>query len=226
LLNWAARYYPIIRILKSDGLFDTGALLEIGAGPYGIGEFRKLPFVGCDLGFAVKPRWPMLPLIASGTQLPFKDKQFDVVVASDVLEHVPDQLREGVILECLRVSRKLTVFGFPCGEVAWKADQELVSAYESAKLATPRWLSEHMEGAPFPEAELFDGIKGWNVESCGNENIRFHLWLMKREMSRSFVLLTSAVVRMLPSLTESLLRKVDQEPCYRQIFALRRRADV
>jgi hypothetical protein len=65
MLNWAARYYPIVRILKTHGLFDDASLLEIGSGPAGIGRYRKVPFVGCDLSFAFGPEWPMTPITAS-----------------------------------------------------------------------------------------------------------------------------------------------------------------
>ncbi len=46
MLNWAARYYPIIRILKTYGLYDSASLLEIGSESIGIGRFRKVPFIG------------------------------------------------------------------------------------------------------------------------------------------------------------------------------------
>src|ERR1700677_2167499 len=103
MLNWAARYYPIVRILKTHGLFLDASLLEIGSGPVGIGRFRKVPFVGCDLSFSFEHKWPMTPITASATRLPMKDNEFDVVLASDMLEHVPPDLRMTVIGESIRV---------------------------------------------------------------------------------------------------------------------------
>src|ERR1700722_19334912 len=119
MLNWAARYYPIVRTLKANNLFHEGSLLEIGSGSIGIGRFRKVPFVGCDISFTSKPAWPMTPMIASAAQLPVKNNEFDVVLSSDVLEHIPPDQRQAVIDETLRVARKLVIFGFPCGEPAW-----------------------------------------------------------------------------------------------------------
>jgi hypothetical protein len=86
--------YPIVRILKAHSLFDSASLLEIGSGPFGIGRFRKVPFVGCDISFPFEPAWPMTPMIASTAQLPLKDGEFDVVLVSDVLEHVPPDICE------------------------------------------------------------------------------------------------------------------------------------
>jgi hypothetical protein len=221
VLNWAARYYPIIRILKAHGLFDSGSLLEIGSGSIGIGRFRKVSFVGCDISFPSEPQWPMTPMIASAAQLPCKDHEFDVVLASDVLEHIPPDLRKTVIEEALRVSRKLVIFGFPCGQLAWESDRSLLAAYVQAKRTPPSWLTEHME-APFPEADLFKELDGWEIQQLGNESINFHSWLMRREMSSIFVRVSSIGMRIAPSLLETLLQKADRDPCYRQIFALSR----
>ncbi|WP_158793432.1 class I SAM-dependent methyltransferase [Granulicella sp. L60] len=59
----------------------------------------------------------MTPMVGSATSLPVPDKSFDVVLASDMLEHVPPTLRRQVIGEALRVARRLVIFGFPCGRL-------------------------------------------------------------------------------------------------------------
>ena len=148
MLNWAARYYPIVRILKTHGLFDSASLLEIGSGPIGIGRFRKVPFVGCDISFPFEPKWPMTPMIASAAQLPLKDNEFDVVIASDVLEHVPPNQRKAVIGETLRVARRFVIFGFPCGKLAWESDRALLEAYLKDKVTPPEWLTELAKRRP------------------------------------------------------------------------------
>ncbi|MBW4040114.1 MAG: methyltransferase domain-containing protein [Acidobacteria bacterium] len=220
MLNWAARYYPIVDILKANGLFESGTVLEIGSGSVGLGRFRKVPFIGCDLTFPMEPVWPMTPLVASAAHLPLKDKEVDVVLASDILEHIPPELRKAVITEALRVAGKLVIFGFPCGNAAWTADRELRDAYIQANRTPPGWLNEHME-APFPEPELFDGIVGWEIERQDNENIAFRSWLLRREMSRVFVRASSMLMRIAPWLIRILLKRVHRAPFYRQIFTLR-----
>jgi hypothetical protein len=221
MLNWAARYYPIVRVLKTHGLFHHGSLLEIGSGCVGIGRFRPIPFVGCDISFPFEPLWPMTPVTASATQLPMKDKEFDVVLASDMLEHVPPELRETVIGECLRVARKLVIFGFPCGPLAWESDRALFNTYIDAKLPPPEWLSEHME-APFPDVGSVPHVAGWEMQHLGNESIRFHSWMMAREMSARFIRASQLAMRFAPTLLESLLRLSDRSPFYRQIFVFAR----
>lgn len=219
MLNWAARYYPILRVLQHHQLLRSGTLLEIGSGPFGIGTFRKVPFTGCDLQFPVEPKWPMTPLIASATELPFPDHSFDVVLASDVLEHIPPNLREAVIQEALRVAGRLVIFGFPCGTAAHDLDRELRQIYLRRDLPVPIWLEEHME-APFPEPSLFENLAGWDVVQFGNESLGFHRWMMQSEMNRNFVRITSRVAKYAPWLIRPLLSFTDGEPSYRQIFVL------
>ncbi len=221
MINWAARYYPIVRILKANGLFEEGSVLEIGSGPVGLGRFRKVPFVGCDISFPYEPVSPMKPLIASAADLPLKDNEFDVVLASDVLEHIPPDLRKTVVAEALRVARKLVIFGFPSGKAAWHADRELLDTYLKANRTPPSWLTEHME-AQFPGPEVFEGIDGWEIQQQGNEGIDFHSWLMRKEMSGRFVRVSSLAMGIAPSLLEVLLEKADRAPFYRQLFTLRR----
>jgi hypothetical protein len=198
-------------------------MLEIGSGPFGIGTFRKVPFTGCDVAFSAEPKWPMTPLIASAADLPLPDQSFDVVLASDVLEHIPPDLREKVIHEAMRVARKLVIFGFPCGAPAHDSDRALKQTYLSRNLQVPAWLEEHMEAA-FPEPSLFADLPGWQVVQFGNESIRFHTWMMHMEMNKMFLRIASRLVRYAPWLLEPFLRQADAAPFYRQIFVLSRRA--
>lgn len=221
LLNWAARYYPILRCLDRHGLLSQGNILEIGSGPVGLGTFRKVPFTGCDLSFAAPPKWPMTQLVASAANLPIADQSFDAVVASDVLEHISPDLRAAVIHEALRVARKLVIFGFPCGQAAHACDCALMASYERALVETPVWLREHML-APFPEPDLFSHLPGWEVAQFGNESIGFHSWMVRKEMHRPFRLVMRACLLLAPSQVEALLRKADTEPYYRQIFVMSR----
>jgi len=163
----------------------------------------------------------MTAIIASAAQLPFRDNEFDVTVASDVLEHIPPEMRKTVIGESLRVTRGLAIFGFPCGQVAWESDRSLHATYVDSKMTAPSWLTEHMV-APFPEPLLFAEVDDWEINQFGNESISFHSWMMRKEMSPLFVLLSSIGLRAAPYVMEAWLRKADRDPYYRQIFALRR----
>jgi hypothetical protein len=221
MLNWAARYYPILRVLKQQ-LGEVESLLEVGSGSIGIGKFRSSPFVGSDVSFPIRPVSPMLPVIADGTKLPFGDRRFDAVVVSDVLEHVPPAKRMAVIQESLRVARRIAVFGFPSGVQAFEYDQKLAGIYDRRRQARPAWLQEHMR-YPFPAEELFCDVRDeWAISSFGNEWTVFHHWVMVREMRRLWAYLFQIPLAAAPRTVEYLLRRIDREPFYRKIVVARR----
>lgn len=222
MLNWAARYFPIVRALKQR-LCPGDQILEIGAGPFGIGKFLRVPFVGCDLKFPSRPSAPMLPVAASATQLPFRDRSFDAVILSDVLEHIPPVHRMCVVREGLRVARKVAVFGFPSGVKAFEYDLKLAQAYERGGYPRPDWLEEHMRYQPFPTKELFSELpEGWSASSFENEHVAFHNWVMKQEAHRSALYGFQLLVALAPRFTEFLLRRADRAPFYRQIVVVAR----
>jgi methyltransferase family protein len=222
LLNWAVRYFPILRVLKNDSV-DKGLILEIGSGSFGLAHFYRGQVIGCDVNFPAVPEENMLPVRCSGTSLPFADSQFDIVVTSDVLEHVPPHLRPAMIREALRVTHRLAVFAFPCGSDAHLLDENFRELHQSRNLTPPPWLEEHMQ-YPFPELELFLGVReNWTVEEFGNEHLRFHQWLNRRELSRAWCRVFRVCLRLVPRLLEAALRLTDRAPFYRMIVVVTRR---
>ena len=222
MLNWAARYYPILRALRPQ-LSAKDSLLEIGSGAVGIGMFYGARFVGCEIKFAEPPKAPMLPVVASATNLPFEDRSFEGVVVSDVLEHVPPDLRVVVIREALRVADKIAVFGFPSGDKALEYDMKLAKIYDRSPQGRPEWLDEHLRYQPFPTTKLFDELAPeWTVSSFDNENVSFHNWVMHQEMYRLGRRIFRVLLTFCPQQMESLLRRVDRPPFYRKIVVVQR----
>ena len=197
-------------------------VLEVGSGSIGVGEFWKHAFVGCDVSFPGPPHVPMRAVRCSGSQLPFADQFFDVVVVSDVMEHVPPEHRESVISEVLRVSRALVVFGYPCGAFASALDRKLHEEYSERGMAPPPWLVEHMMH-PFPDKDLFSKPwAGWKVKSVPNESLDFHYRMMKLEMHALLNYVFRLCLWIMPGVIEALLRRMDGQPSYRMIFVLSR----
>ena len=225
MLNRAARFFPILRELTPQ-LPPGGAVLEVGSGSLGLGEFWAGTFVGCDVNFSLRPVKNMRAVQCSGHELPFKDRAFDGVVVSDVMEHVPPGRRKEVVAEVLRVARKVVVFGYPCGPAAFQLDQKLYRDYQSRNLAPPVWLEEHMLH-PFPDETLFAELPvGWQRNVIPNESLPFHYWLMKTEMFRLWDYSFRVLLQVMPGFVERCLQSVNREPSYRKIFVLTRESQA
>ena len=223
MLNRAARYFPILRevgqLVESQ---DGCRVLEIGSGSIGLGEFWSHQFVGCDICFPVRPRAPMCAVRCSAAQLPFADQSFDVVVASDVVEHVPPDSRKIVISEALRVARGAAVFGYPCGPDAWALDRKLHAQYVSRSMTVPGWLEEHMTHSFPDDGLLSEAPAGWKVKAIPNEKLNFHYRMMQLEMYRPLDYLFRLALLVVPGMVERFLRRMDGKPSYRRIFVLTR----
>ena len=221
MLNRAARFFPILQELKPH-LPSGGSLVELGSGSLGLGEFWAGPFVGCDITFSSRPAKNMRAVLCSGYQLPFKDHAFDAVVVSDVMEHVAPGQRKAVVVEALRIARKVVIFGYPCGPAAFELDQKLYRDYQSRNLPPPVWLEEHMLH-PFPDEDLFVELPaGWRKKTIPNESLRFHYWMMRTEMFRLWDYSFRLLLRITPGFVERGLQSVNREPSYRKLFVLTR----
>jgi glycosyltransferase involved in cell wall biosynthesis len=142
------RYSCLARL--TDVLCGEGsgalALLDVGSGP-----------VSLAAGF-ISPRFeivradvsqfddPSIVLLHPGEPLPFDDAAFDVVVAVEVLEHVPPAQRPGFIRELQRVSRQATIVCCPVNtpEVV-EAERQFSSFAKKASGRDVDFLVEHLE---------------------------------------------------------------------------------
>jgi len=95
---------------------------------------------------------------ADAKKIPFSDRNFDLVVAMDLLEHVPKNDRRQVIKELLRVSKGVVLIGAPLknGLVQTAEDQIRGQFFANAGHEHP-FLIEH-ETIGLPEEEEFDVI--------------------------------------------------------------------
>ena len=101
-IDWALRYAPILSAIRER---RPQTILEVGSGPHGVAYYlRDRRVVGTDIAFGERPLPNLRAVLASAEALPFRDRAFDLVVSSDMMEHLPEQLRERAVRELLRVS--------------------------------------------------------------------------------------------------------------------------
>lgn len=152
---------PIARLLMRRFLDAVGALyarsaaeqvLEVGCGE---GELlaalrrrHAARFVGTDLSPAIldvaRARQPALPLAAqSATALAFPARSFDLVIACEVLEHLPDPLAG--LRELARVSRRHVIVSVP-HEPVWRLLNLARGAYVRALGNTPGHIQHWSRG--------------------------------------------------------------------------------
>lgn len=149
------RYETVARIINSQRETNstTFQILEVGA--QGLKNMKlflpndQILFTDIVLTDAMR-RDPDFQE-ADGTALPFENNSFDFVFATDVLEHVPGDMREKFLLEVSRVARKCAILTFPFSSTNNECtEMRLASYYRSlSKGGSVDWLEEHiMNGLP------------------------------------------------------------------------------
>lgn len=93
------RFDKIIEKIK-----DGDKVLEVGCGKGEFAEYlknkRKVDYTGCDIS-------DVAPIQCDCHKLPFKDKEFDIVVSIEVLEHIDNP--QQFIKEAQRVGKRIAM---------------------------------------------------------------------------------------------------------------------
>ncbi len=243
MMSQLLRYAPVISLIKKT---RPERILEVGCGSQGLGKFLSCRFVGVDRDFTdftgtshqLSPS--MLPVLASGAHLPFKDHAFDFVVLLDVLEHLASHTRVGILAECDRLSRGWIVIGFPCGALAEDHDREFLRWLRQRSLRIPMWLHEHMDH-PYPTVQEVSRVFSFTGAKIGvSENawLPAHRQFMRWEARDPYARYSAAmsdllaptawnwkghrnvtnVLRSIIRPTWPLLRLLERRPGYRKLI--------
>ena len=154
--RWISSAWGILQASLTRGLAREGLhVLDVGCGRGAlVHELRNLGAraVGVDLAFDFVDRGPMVQ--GNAMELPFVAQAFDLVVALDVVEHVPGPWRPLLLAELRRVARSLVVAtvptGYPRYDLAWTG----VPRNHYASLAPATWSQAFLAA-------------GFNVEAFG-----------------------------------------------------------
>jgi len=219
-IDWAIRYAPIISFIRSR---RPTSILEVGSGPQGIAFFLKdSAIVGTDVRFGDRPLTNIRPVIASSIDLPFQESAFDMVVSSDMMEHLPENLRQSAMKEMLRVAARYVVVGFPSGAIAKKHDLDVAASLDRRGIRMPLWISEHLEHE-YPTSEaVLDGLPldSMRCRVVPNANWRIHKTLVLLQTSYRFNRLVRYLRLDNVNLMMALGRILDQGRTYRELIFL------
>lgn len=208
-MNHLVRFGPVLGLIETASRPRGGTLLDVGSGSMGISallsgwEVTSVDADFADYGAPTTGASVANRLIGDVRALPFDDRQFDVVVAIDLLEHVPPEDRDQAVSEICRVAGTRAVVACPTGADALAGDRRIATRLTAAGRTVPGWLSEHLENK-LPEAAQIAAVcsRYGPVTMTVNESVAAHERLVYAEMRP-----TSAVfLRLLCPPVESLLR--------------------
>lgn len=242
MLNQLARYGAVKELIEEAA---PKTVLEVGSGSEGLARFTdgSYQLTACDHDFTdygstvlEEPEFDLCRVEGDVTDLPFQDGQFDLVLALDLMEHVPPDSRDVAVQEMARVCRGRVIVACPCGEAALESDRRLARYYDwLPRRERPPWLVEHLANG-FPEPVDLERSLGQfgTVRLIGNERIGFHQALNRVEAIPLVVRATLWMASLLkPALVGEeqpgwrdrvlkFLRGYDRDPVYRQIAVLDR----
>lgn len=222
VLDIALRYWPVVQVLKREFRHSL-QLLEVGSGNAGLAAFWRGQVVGVDIAFRGVQAPTLARICGSGSALPFADRQFDVVLAVDMLEHVNAQVRPQVVAEMARVARATLIILGPCGAKSEAWEQCLWNRLPKKANQTYRYLREHIEnGLPSLEEVAF-----WLKTACGERDPRFELRSVTNLRVRSALyrleqtFLGKLLEALLSAVLFPLLRHANRGASYRQMIICR-----
>lgn len=205
MIGEAIRYQPICRALAA---LCPGSVLEVGSKGRGMALIHSGPFVGLDLVFPPRLHRNLTPVSGSVLHLPFASRSYDVVVCSDVLEHLEPKDRQEAVREMIRVARCGLVLGFPSGEAARRSDHAVAELYKKHGQPCPPWLEEHLHNTPVDTAaveKVITEVEGARFTAIENQSLRLGQLLARLEFYKPLKVLSGVLGRLAPSLTATFL---------------------
>lgn len=97
---------------------DVASMLEVGCGDGRVSRRVdwKVKLIGLDIAWGKISDYPNKKIIGDIAKLPIKPNSFDMVLACEVLEHLPERTLFSVLQEMVRVTKRYILFTVPFKE--------------------------------------------------------------------------------------------------------------
>ncbi|MFA4956992.1 MAG: glycosyltransferase [Candidatus Methanoperedens sp.] len=110
---------------------------------------------------------------------PFKDRTFDVVVSSDLFEHISPENRENTLSEMQRISKNYVILGAPFySEKAAEAEIQINDFFHKLTGNDHPWLFEHIKNGLPSGKKLEEFLKTNGFEYLTTETNNISNWLL------------------------------------------------
>lgn len=175
LINWNIRYQKLINSYPE--ILASNSVLEIGSGQNGFAIYTQYNVVGLEPTPVMSLRNNLSIVTGSVAEIPCPDNSYDYVICSDVMEHLPKELRAVAVKEIMRVCNKKAFIQFPFGSFSRYGENLFAKALTRQKQPVPDWLTEHFNNSlPVLEEVLnwFPCIKGTQIALSINETMMQH----------------------------------------------------
>jgi len=150
--RWSSYYYQLREILAQAPV----SVLEVGVGDHVIGDYLKgntpVNYRSLDIASDLHP-----DIVGSVEQIPLPDEDVDIVVAFEILEHLPFEKFEGALQELSRVAKNSVIISLPHFGPSIRFECKIPF------LPTLRFACK----VPFPKAHVFDGQHYWEIGKQG-----------------------------------------------------------
>lgn len=186
-INQFLRYSKIVGELKKiePAAGRKTRLLEVGAGGEGIAQFLKYSGDSGKYDIYLADKNASLlkkvklgkPIILENSTLPFADNEFDVVISSDTLEHIPKDERPKFINELKRVG-KIVLLHFvmhdpPNNFLGRDIDFEFNKWHLKEFKTDEPWTLEHLKVESPTCSEIQSYLPGASTMGTQNINVWF-----------------------------------------------------
>jgi GT2 family glycosyltransferase/2-polyprenyl-3-methyl-5-hydroxy-6-metoxy-1,4-benzoquinol methylase/glycosyltransferase involved in cell wall biosynthesis len=216
-----SRYKACSEFIKQANYAPGKTILDVGSGPECLfGKFiRDANVTYVDPLIAINSPEKYISGDVHSREL--DGKSFDYVIAVDVLEHIPAELRKPFLTRLSSLCKDTLILGFPSSDstVAIDADNAIDAQYRAIFGHDYPWLKEHHEyGLPslLKTVECLNGL-GWQCQSVEHGHAPWLQKLLGFVICAWDIPTLHDVVRKISEKFKHDLYPYDfQPPCYRQ----------